>query len=544
MSPAGTAPGAPMAPGSEMPREGVRRSRRIARNVALRSIAEVVAKLASLGFYVVIARKLGSESYGEYAFALALGGSLLLAAGFGTDVLIARETARRPADAARQLADAAGLKGLMSVPLLIAAAVVIVVGSYPASSRVAMVIVCLGMALEVLGKSWQAVFQGYERLDLAAASLIVQRLFTAAIGCALIFAGGGLIAAAAVYAVGALVGVAVAEYNMRQKLHVPRLRPDVAGGWRLLRAAITIGVAGVLFTLLLRVDVLMLSFLSGSKEVGFYSAAYRLVEGCQFLSWVFGAAMLPWMSGAGTDSAGLRRALTLGLKFEAVLLLPISVVCIAFAEPMIHLLYGNGFAASVVPLRLLGLTVVTYGLQAFAGVALVGRDAPGTMTGIVAFVAVQNLVCNAIFLPRYGAQGAAAVALSSSALLATLASWKASQKVGGLDVLRLGLTPVAAAVAMGAVAAAPLPWPVGIALAVGAYVAVLVVAERVLYPDDLHAFTNLLPTALRRLLPAPLRRAAPGGPTQPVEPRLDSRDPDHHASLAVDDGVHEPPQDR
>jgi O-antigen/teichoic acid export membrane protein len=40
--------------------------------------------------------------------------------------------------------------------------------------------------------------------------------------------------------------------------------------------SLPIGVAGLLFVLLLRLDVTLLSFLSGEAEVGDYAAAYHL----------------------------------------------------------------------------------------------------------------------------------------------------------------------------------------------------------------------------------------------------------------------------
>src|ERR1041384_2295759 len=75
------------------------------------------AQAASLAFYIVLARELGAHGYGSYVFALALTGTLLIGSGFGTDELVARQVAREHALAGRYLANVAGLKGVMSVPL-------------------------------------------------------------------------------------------------------------------------------------------------------------------------------------------------------------------------------------------------------------------------------------------------------------------------------------------------------------------------------------------------------------------------------------------
>ena len=69
----------------------------------------------------------------------------------------------------------------------------------------------------------------------------------------------------------------------------------------------------------------------------------------------------------------------------------------------------------MLPLQLLGLTSVLYGIQSFAATTFIARDAPGTFARVVGVVVVLNLVGNLFAIPRYGADGAAATALASGA---------------------------------------------------------------------------------------------------------------------------------
>ena len=156
---------------------------RVATNTIARAAGEAVAKVGSLVFYVVLARQLGSEDYGTFVFALALTGTLLIGAGFGTDELIAREVARDRAGAGRYLSDVVALKTITSAD--------------PARGRDGRRVRrrlqrrtrawprCwsgLGVMCEVMGKSWHAIFQAYERLGLVSAALIIQRALTAIAG--------------------------------------------------------------------------------------------------------------------------------------------------------------------------------------------------------------------------------------------------------------------------------------------------------------------------------------------------------------------------
>ena len=103
----------------------------MAGNTLARAAGEVLAKLGSLVFYVVMARKLGTSDYGAFVFALALTSSLLIASGFGTDDLVARQVSRDRASAGVHLADVTALKAVTSVALIGVAMLVVAIGGYP-----------------------------------------------------------------------------------------------------------------------------------------------------------------------------------------------------------------------------------------------------------------------------------------------------------------------------------------------------------------------------------------------------------------------------
>jgi O-antigen/teichoic acid export membrane protein len=460
---------------------------RVATNTIARAAGEAVAKAASLAFYIVLARQLGSEDYGAFVFALAWTGALLIGAGFGTDELIAREVARDRSGAGRYLSNVVALKAVTAALLLGVAMAVVFIGGYSAAERAATLLVGLGVVAEVVAKSWHSIFQGYERLELISACLILQRVLTAVVGIAILLAGGGLVAAALVYMGGALAGLAAAELLWRRFTYAHRPRPTRAGAWALLIGGLPIGVAALLWVVLLKVDVLMLSFLASNRAVGLYAAASRLVEGTQFVAWAFDAAMLPWI--ARTTGPRLERGYMLGLKFLFAALLPVGLLVACFSGAIIALLYGSDFAGAATPLALLAPGIALYGLQSLSGTLLIARDAPGVLVRVAGFVAVQNIACNAVAIPLWGADGAAAVALSSSLLMTVLTIFFARRRVGGLALVRAFVAPLLAGGALVAVALVlPFPPVAAGAVALVAYAAVLVAIELSAHRDDVETY--------------------------------------------------------
>jgi len=480
--------------------------RLIARNAAARAVGELVAKFGSLAFFVVMARRLGSVGFGEFQFALALTGALIYVAGFGTDDLIAREASRERARSGRLLSDAIWIKLIGGIVMLGVAASIVGAGDYTRESRLVVLVVGVGTLFEVASKSWFSIFQAYQRLELASATLILQRIVTAAVGIVVLLSGGGVVAASAVYAGGALFAVCVAELWLR-RLGVRRGAVEWAELVPVARAAVPIGLISLLAIVLLRLDVTMLSFLGDAAKVGVYAVSFRLVEATQFLGAALSAAMLPWLARGGRPGGiGVARGYALGLKAINGLLLPIGLALVLFAAPVIDLLYGNDFGAAVLPLQLLGMMALTFGLNAFASMTLIARDRPGAYARLIAPVIVQNVVFNLVLIPRYGANGAAFDAMFSSALLALLALWQARVVVGPSDLVGSFAGPLAAGAAMTAlVLVVSLPWPVELVLGVAVYAAVLGTCEWVMRREDVRVFL--------RVLPDPLASRLPGGRT-------------------------------
>jgi O-antigen/teichoic acid export membrane protein len=465
--------------------------RRIGRNAIVRMAGEMVAKLASLAFFVTMARELGKTGFGEFQFALALTGALVFLAGFGTDELLAREVARDHGRAGRLLADAAAVKVLGGIVMLCVAAVVVNLGDASAEGRMAVYVVGVGSLLEVLSKSWFSIFQGFERLGLVSAVLIVQRSVTAAVGIVVLLAGGGVIAASAVYAGGSLVAVLAAEAWLRWSLHVRSVRPRRRELVPLMKLGVPIGLVSLLLILLLRLDVTMLSFLADAATVGVYAVAFRLVDATQFIGSAMAAAMLPWLA---RTALGTARGFALGLKAVNGVLLPIGLTFLLFARPIIELLYGSAYDASVLPLQLLALVALGYGVNSYAATSLIARDRPTSYAILVVPVIVINVGLNLVLIPAYGADGAAFDSLLSSLLLAGLALWKVHGLIGPLDFTGAFAGPVLGGAAMTAVVLAlPLPWPVEAVLGGTAYVAVFGAFEWFTRRDDARLFLRVLP---------------------------------------------------
>ena len=477
--------------------------RRIARNASLRAGGEVLGKLASIAFFVAIARELGEGGFGDFVFALSLTTVLVIACGFGTEDLVAREVSRDRERVHSYLANAVAVKALLSILPLLAAALIVNLGDWSADARAAVYIIGVGVAVENLGRTWHSVFTAYERLEMISISLVIQRVLTAAVGVGVLLSGGGLVAVSIVFTAGCFLGLLTATQVLRRYVVAPRWEIDRSRWVPLLRAGVPIGLAGLLFTILLRLDASLLGFLSGGEdnsEVGIYGAAFRLIEATLFIPWALSSAVLPWLSQQKHD-ADVVRGSELALKAITSLLTPVGLAFTLFAGPLIELLYGEQFAEAVLPLQLLGAMTVLFGINHLASTILISRYRPRDFTLIAAVVTVENVALNVILIPKYGADATAFNAALSGVLLAVLSVALVSRRFGRINLRRTFGGPTVGALAMMAVVLPmDLPFVPAAVLGVAAYLAGLLCFERLAFPAD---YERLRSIARRRGALAP-----------------------------------------
>jgi len=482
-------------------------SRTVAWNAAARTVGEVVAKLASVVFFLVVARELGAGRFGDLIFALSFMTVMTLPSGFGTEELIARDVARDRELVHEYASNVMAIKLALSVVLLLVGEAIVIALDYSGEVQLVVLLVGAAVAIENLGRTWGAVLQAYQRQEVVAVALIVQRVVTAAAGVGVVALGGGLVAVSIVMLVSAMIGFVVATLAMQRLVVAVRPRID-RSRWRpLMMAGIPIGTVAVLLTALVKIDQSLLSFLSeeGNRDVGFYGAAFRLTEATWFIGWAISAAMLPWFAAQGGGPSAVATGFELGTKVTAAVLVPIDLTFTLFAEPLIDLFYGAGYEAAVAPLRFLGAMVVFVGINDLAAVLVIARERPLAFARAVGAVLVLNVTVNLAVIPAYGASGAAAVAAGSGFLLFVLGFLLVRSITGRVRLVR----PLGAATAGGLVMAATIlvcglpPLAAG-AVGLTAYAIVFLAFERLAFPEDLATFRALL----RRRPPPPEAAAA------------------------------------
>ena len=468
--------------------------RRAARNTTVRAAGEVVGKLATFVLFAALARGVGQEGVGSFVFAFAFLQVAMIPIALGCDTYLLREIARDRTARDRLVWNVVALKLGLAGPVIAISIVAVSLLGYDPRTRETVYVLAAGLLLDLLSKTLHSVFNATERSDLLVATLILQRVSTAALGLAALAAGYGVVTVAGVYAVGALLGLVLGVVLLQRTSGLPRLVVSPREWRALVTTSAPFAVQDIFGVLLFRIDAVILSLMAAEAAVGRYGSAYRLLESTLFISWALNGAFMAMYAYLGRDTEPTVGAVfQRSIKAALVLLVPCAVILGVLAEPVTKLAYGADFADAADPLRVLSPVVVMLGLVTLGSSLIISRRSARTMVPITAAMLAVNVVLNLLLIPSLEDDGAAAAMLATEAVFTMVVMTLAAREVGGINWLSTTAAPGAAGAAMGLVMLPLLGLPI-VAGAAGllVYAAAFVLVERRVSPADLRFLTDLV----------------------------------------------------
>jgi O-antigen/teichoic acid export membrane protein len=408
----------------------------VAGEVGARSIAFFAA--------AVLARRLGAEAFGILGLATALTSYLILAVSTGLQDLAAREVARHPREAARIAAGVIRVRlclGLAGCALLVAVAALL---PKPAIVRAAVAVSALSLLPLALDTSW--VYKALGRTRRVGAGLVLsQAVFVT--GVLLLIRGpSDLLRVPVLQALGELTAALV-------------LVPVVRGAWRsgslrdgaaTLRGAGTVTVNRLLRTIIVTSDVVLLSFLADDRQVGLYSAAYRI---CFLLTAIAVAAhvvFLPSLARFQANTAAAAVVLGRSVWLSWAVALPFVLGGVLISPDLLSLLFGSEYRAGGNALRLLLAAIGLLFLHGTMHNVFLVRNQLRLEMIILGSAAAVNLGLNFVFIPLYGVSGAALSTLIAEGMI-LVAEACVVVRWGIRPPLRPLCRPLIAAICMGAI---------------------------------------------------------------------------------------------
>lgn len=392
---------------------------------------------------IFVPRALGPAGLGELTIASAVTGLVAVVAGFGVGTLMVKEIARDHRQAAPLVGTALLVRAGLVVPAVAAVGLYILVVRSSGEQALVLWLAAGCMILGLFSQPFQSAFQGLERMEYLAYGDILTKAVMSVAGIALVIIGyravGIMAMILAISAVGLLLNVwwSRGTFGIEWRLDRDRIRFLVVG-------SLPYWTTGLVFTVYLWIDAVMLSAMSPGVVVGWYAGPTKIFATLLFVPAILSTALLPQLSAAFREGAYvLRNAAKPALELVLVLSLPIAAGAALVAQPFIEAIYGPSFAPSVWVLVILALTLPATYFDIIVNQVLVASNRQLAWTKVMVAAAIANPLLN-LFLIRYfqehqhnGAIGAALSLLTTEVGMAIVGLLLLPTVLDAGSVLRL-----------------------------------------------------------------------------------------------------------
>lgn len=409
--------------------------------------------LLGLVLAIILARTLGPEQYGVYAYVLVIITMLAMPAGFGLPNLIVRETAK--AQAHEQWGVMLGVwrwSTLFSIKLtmvLALVAVIVVVVFEDFFSPFQRLTLYWGVALLpfiTLGQLRSAALRGLRRVVQGQLpdTIIRPSIFIVLIG-GIIWLDMGLTASEvmALHVLAAALAFGAGAWMLlrAQPSELKNLLPVVSNSRKWLASSLPFALIGGMRLINQHTDIIMLGWFASAADVGVY---HIVVQGGTLV--IFGLTAInmtlaPYFSKmyVKNELESLQRLVTISARIILLVTVPVVFVFVLYGQQFLELVFGEEYAYGSTALAIMSIAQLFNASFGSVGLLLNMTGHEKQVAQGVAFAAVLNIVLNVLLIPLLGIEGAA-IATAVTFFTWNVLLWRAVIKYVGVDTLAMPIT--------------------------------------------------------------------------------------------------------
>ncbi len=389
------------------------------KNTTFMTVASIFQKVIAFGYFTLIARQLGAVGTGKYFFALSFTTVFVVFVDLGLTNVFIREAAKAKQKLGEYLSTILSIKIGLGGLSYVAVFIVINAMGYEIDTRHMVYLSGITMLFDSLHLTLYGSLRALGELKYEAISIVGSQFLTLILGSYFLFSGFPLIFLILAFTISSAANVLFVIGVLTIK-HKVSLRPSFnkETSRHLIRIAVPFALAAVFARVYSYIDSILLSKMIGDAAVGFYSIPYKITYAFQFIPLALVAALYPRFSEYFVhDKAKLSYIFERGVKYLLLIALPIAIGISILSKDIILLLYTEEYISSVLPLKILIMSLIFSYLSFPIGAFLNACDRQKMQTTIVGVVMLVNIALNLILIPRYDIVGAAIAALVGNILL-------------------------------------------------------------------------------------------------------------------------------
>ena len=377
--------------------------------------------LINLVVGLLTARYLGPANYGLINYAAAYTAFFSAFCTLGINSILVKEFIDRPNEEGMIIGTSLVLRAVSS---FLSALVIICIVSIADAEEPTTILV---VSLSSIGVIFQIVdvinpwFQSKLQSKVTAVASLAAYAITAAYKVVLLVAGKSVVWFAVTSTVD-YICVGVFLLVAYRKHHGGKFTVSLDYGKQVLSRSCHFILPSLMVAIYGQTDKIMLKHMISDAEIGYYATAISLCNVWCFVLAAIIDSVYPSIMQANNVDEGLFVKRNKQLYAIVFYISTFVSLCFAmFGKPAISILYGEAYLPAAAPLRI----ITWYTAFSYLGVArnawVVAKNRQRYLIFVYGSAAISNVILNLLFIPQWGASGAAAASLTAQILTAIVA---------------------------------------------------------------------------------------------------------------------------
>jgi len=369
---------------------------------------KILRMVVGLFVGVWVARYLGPEQFGLFAYAGSFVGLFTAIATLGLDGIVIRELVKDESRRDELIGTAFWLKLMGAIVVLSILAIAVNLTSNDTYTNTLIFII----ASATIFQSFNVVdmyFQSKVMSKYIVYANVISLLISSCIKIILILNEAPLIAFAFVVLFdSAVLAIGFIYFFFKHSTcRINSLALNTKTAKSLLKDSWPIIFSSAVLMIQARIDQVMLKEMIGNIEVGYYSVAMRLIESVAFVTMILKSSLYPSIQNAKKRSEEIYQNRLLNFyRLNFLLFLIVGIPIFLFSEKLVVLLYGVEYEPAGILLALMSIRLFFANMGVARGVYILTENLMKFSMLTMILGTITNVLLNYLWIPVYGAKGA------------------------------------------------------------------------------------------------------------------------------------------
>jgi O-antigen/teichoic acid export membrane protein len=381
---------------------------KIIKNTLWLTGGEVTGRLIRAVLVVYAARTLGASDWGTFSYVLSLAALFTLFADAGLGAVLTRELIKYPAQQAQYFSTSFFIKLIFLLISFLAVIFLTPIFTKIDLPQNLILLAAFLVTFDSLRVFSFSITRALEKMHLEAIANVITQIVIVGLGLWALITISTIESLALAYVIGSGVGLLVAIFIIRDWLKKISSNFDKSLIKKIIYVAWPFALLGMLTGIILNTDIIMLGWLRGAEDIGFYSVAQKIILVLYAIPALIATSSFPAFTRlAGKDKKAFSDLIVKSLKAIFMLSLPLTIGGVIVGFDFIDLIFGSGYHASVTTFQILLFSLLINFPLTIIGNALFAYNKQKEFIKYSALAAGSNIAFNFLLIPIWGIEGAA-----------------------------------------------------------------------------------------------------------------------------------------